>query len=150
MRRATDSSTLQPQYPMQMHSSGDTNGGATTVVEFAAVLPEQIFPTPSVARQSRGEFALMRAVLEDALLCLEKQFVSHTRQTLQLAREADQWICSSDTSWPFSFVNVCTALGLDSDYVRLQLTRRRRGATPPVHRRRRRVMAAQATLSLAA
>jgi hypothetical protein len=92
----------------------------------------------------------MRAVLEDALLCFDKQFVSRNRRTLQLAREADQWIWSSDTSWPFSFVNVCAALGLDSDYVRLQLTLRQRGATPTLHRRRRRVMAAQATLSLAA
>ena len=150
MRRATDSSTFQPQHPLPMHSSIDTNGGATTVVEFAAVLPEQFFQTPSTALQSRGEFALMRAVLEDALSCFEKQFVSRNRRTLQLAREADQWIWSSDTSWPFSFVNVCAALGLDSDYVRLQLTLRQRGATPRLHCRRRSVMAAQATLSLAA
>lgn len=149
MRGAIDSSKFQPQHPLPMRSSIDTNGGATTI-ELTAVLPEQFFPTPSTALQSRGELALMRAVLEDALLCLEKQFVSRTRQTLQLAREAEQWVWSSDASWPFSFVNVCAALGLDSDCVRLQLTRRRGGTTPPFHRRRRRVMPAHATLSLAA
>ena len=150
MRGATDSSTFRPQHPLPMRSSIDTTGVAPTVVESAAVLPEQFFQAPSTAFQSRGEFALMRAVLEDALVCFEKQFVSRHGRALQLAREAEEWMRSSDTGWPFSFVNVCAALGLDADYVRRQLALRREGATHSFHRRRRRVMAAQATLSLAA
>jgi hypothetical protein len=133
-----------------MRSSIDTNGIAPTVVEPAAVLPEQFFATPSTAYQSRGEYALMRAVLEDALFCFDKQFVSHGKQSLQLAREAEEWIQSSDTGWLFAFVNVCAALGLDADSVRRQLALRRQGATRPLRRSRRRVVAAQAPLSLAA
>ena len=122
----------------------------TVLIESTAVLPEQFFRVPTAALFSRGEFALMRAVFEDALLCFENQFFIHNRQTLRLAREAEEWIYGNDERWPFSFLNICMALGLDPDYVRLQLTRRRQAATRPLRRKRRRVMSAQAPLSLAA
>jgi hypothetical protein len=33
-------------------------------------------------------------------------------------REVDAWFASDDRQWPFSFRNVCRALGLDPDDVR--------------------------------
>lgn len=150
MRGATDSTTFRSRHPLPMRPSIDTNGIAPTVVEPAAVLPEQFFAPPSTAYQSCGEYALMSAVLEDALLCFDKQFMSHSRQSLQLAREAEEWIQSNDAGWLFAFVNVCVALGLDADSVRRQLTLRRQSATRALRRSRRRVMASQATVSLAA
>jgi hypothetical protein len=116
-----------------MRSSIDTNGGTPTVVEPVTVLPEQFFQAPSTTLYSRGEFALMRAVLEGALVCFEKQFAHHNRRSLELAREAEEWIQNSDSGWPFSFVNVCATLGLDAGCVRRQLTLRQGGNTlvPP-------------------
>jgi hypothetical protein len=150
MRGAPDSATVQPRHSPPMGLSLDMNGVATTVVEPDAILPEQFFAAPSPSSQSRGEYALMRAVLEEAVGCIENQFVSPHQRALQLAREAEEWVRSHETRWPFAFVNVCAALGLDADYVRRQLALRRQGATRPLRRSRRRVMAAQARLSLAA
>jgi hypothetical protein len=79
------------------------------------VLPEQFHGIPAHADSSRGEAALMRAVLEDAIHCLQK---SGGRKALRLAREAEQWLFADDHHWPFSFVNICAGLGLDVEYVR--------------------------------
>jgi hypothetical protein len=83
----------------------------------AAVLPEQFYSPP--ARQTgRGETALMRAVLEEAVDCFQKQFVKSGRRAQRLAREAEEWFTTENLSWPFSFVNICAVLGLDPNYIR--------------------------------
>jgi hypothetical protein len=88
----------------------------------AAVLPEQFYGPP--ARQAgRGETALMRAVLEEAVDCFQKQFVNSGRRAQRLAREAEEWFIAEDPSWPFSFVNICEVLGIEPGYIRLRLKR---------------------------
>ncbi len=68
------------------------------------------------------ERALMQAVLEDAVHCLAGELgPSSARPTL--AAEARAWFTASDPHWPFSFVNLCDALGLDADRVRRRLLR---------------------------
>jgi hypothetical protein len=93
----------------------------------AAVLPEQFY-NPPARTTGRGEVALMRAVLEEAVDCFQKQFVKSGRRAQRLAREAEEWIYSDEVRWPFSFVNICAVLGLDPDYVRLKLKRWREQA----------------------
>ena len=61
----------------------------------------------------------MRAVLEDAIHCFQKQFVREGRRVLRLAREAEEWLTADDPRWPFSFVNICAVLGLEPEYIRL-------------------------------
>jgi len=65
----------------------------------------------------------MRAVLEDAVNCFQKQSAKSGRHAQRLAREAEEWLFSDDPHWPFSFVNICAVLGLDPGYVRLGLKR---------------------------
>jgi hypothetical protein len=85
----------------------------------AAVLPEQFSDSSdNVYKKVWGEVALMRAVLEDALNCFHKQFVSDRAHDQRLAREAHEWLFAEDDHWPFSFVNICTVLGLDPEYLR--------------------------------
>jgi DNA-binding CsgD family transcriptional regulator len=60
-----------------------------------------------------GERALMSAVLVDALDSL-----AQWRRRPVLAEEARLWIESCDRSWPFSFENLCDALGFDAESVR--------------------------------
>ncbi|WP_410962436.1 hypothetical protein, partial [Salmonella sp. SAL4355] len=36
-------------------------------------------------------------------------------------RKANAYLASTDRTWPFSFENVCDALGLDSDRLRSEL-----------------------------
>jgi hypothetical protein len=58
------------------------------------------------------ETALMRAVLEDAILCYLGRGRRRRMDPRILAREAEFWILRDDWESPFSFNNVCTALGL--------------------------------------
>jgi len=90
------------------------------VATSAVVLPEQFYHPPACTRGC-GEAALMRAVLEEAVACFQKQFVKNGRRTQSLAREAEEWIYSDEVSWLFSFVNICAALGLDPAYIRRNL-----------------------------
>ena len=62
----------------------------------------------------------MRAVLEDARSCYQLGIGNRTR-THRLALEADAWFSSEDERWPFAFVNVCRALGLDPAAIRRAL-----------------------------
>lgn len=90
---------------------------AVTSLAFSsvAVLPEQFFNLPP--HHYTGEAALMYAVLEDAFNCFAKQFVDNGSGAQRLAKEAEAWFFSKDERWPFSFVNVCTVLGINPEYV---------------------------------
>ena len=86
------------------------------------VLPEQFFLRPSLATLC-PEAALMCAVLEDALGCVQKQFISEAQHAKRLAQEAEAWFFSDDSNWAFSFVAICTALDLSPGYIRGKLKR---------------------------
>lgn len=96
----------------------------------AAVLPEQFYSKPGDQAVSQGVQALMHAVLDDALWTWKKQFITKGRRAQRLAREAEEWFFNEDESWPFSFVNICEALGLDPSYIRRGIHQWRR--RPPV------------------
>jgi hypothetical protein len=68
-----------------------------------------------------GETALMRAVLEDAIMCLLGQAKRRRIDPRILSREAEHWIRSQDLESPFSFSNVCHVLGLCPDSVRKEV-----------------------------
>lgn len=85
--------------------------------------PEQFFDSRIKLAAVCPETALMYAVLEDAFLCLDKRFETD-EQFLLRAREAEDWFCSEDARWLFSFVSVCDALGLDGEYIRRKLKHR--------------------------
>lgn len=94
---------------------------ANQLLPTAAVLPEQFYTRPTRCVAQHGEVALMRAVLEDAIHCFQKQFVRKGPRVLRQAREAEEWLAAADSRWPFSFVNICAVLGLEPEYVRLGL-----------------------------
>ncbi len=87
----------------------------------AFVLPEQFYHRPAQADASNGPTALMLATLEDALLCIQRQFTSAKKRDQRLAKEATAWIFSNDTCWPFACANICNTLGIDLDYLRLKV-----------------------------
>ena len=107
-RRRTSSSSLL--FPPALPECGDALGAASTWLLAAAVLPEQFFSARDRPYTDRGEVALMRAVLEDALTCVAKQFSSRGRRSQRLAREAEAWFFADDDHWPFAFVNICAVL----------------------------------------
>jgi len=89
------------------------------------ILPEQFFGPRANVGTVRPEAALMRAVLEDALLCLQGHFISMGRRGRRLAQEAEEWFLSEDVHWPFAFVSICEVLGLEPVAVREALLRDR-------------------------
>ena len=86
------------------------------------VMPSQFFPERG---DGPGERRLMRAVLKDALAVLFKYDATQDRRGQRLLAEAQHWLESDDAYWPFSFVNVCDALGLEPSCVRERVARYR-------------------------
>ena len=87
------------------------------------ILPEQFFGPRANVGAVCPEAALMRAVLEDALLCLQGHFLATGRRGQRLAQEAEAWFLSEDVHWPFAFVSICEVLGLEPVAVREALLR---------------------------
>jgi hypothetical protein len=90
------------------------------------VLPEQL-AAPRRDSLISGERALMLAVLEDAIRC----YLEPPRGAVRVQREAENWIFHGDESWPFSFVNICDALGLAAGPMRRKLREQCRPANAP-------------------
>ena len=122
-------SVLSP-YPYDVRS-------AAQVLPPEVLLPEQFHALWSYEkRTASGQHALMRAVLQDALNCC--LYLRVGPRGRRLAREAEHWFFSNDDHWPFSFVNICEALGLHADAVRARLRRQlvKRSDPPPRGTRR--------------
>lgn len=79
-----------------------------------AVLPAHVSDTS-------GARALMLAVLEDAVRCIENGRWQRRFRARRLAAEAGAWVRCDRADWPFSFRNVCEALGIDADAMRRRL-----------------------------
>jgi hypothetical protein len=116
----------------------------------ATVLPEQFYGPLRGAAYVSGELALMRAVLDDAIDCYQKRFTGSGRRIDRVAREAETWLFSNDERWPFAFVNVCAALGIEPEYLRRGLRQRHRQRPAYVRQKRRRPEAARAPSRIAA
>jgi len=86
------------------------------------VMPSQFFPEGG-DRPVPGERRLMRALLKDALGVLFKYDAAEDGRGRRLRAEAQHWVESDDARWPFSFLNVCDALGLEPSCVRKGLAR---------------------------
>jgi hypothetical protein len=98
----------------------------------APVLPEQFYVCATgSSHPASGVRALLWAMLEDAIVCIQQQVLTPSRRHQRLAREAEQWIFADNTTWAFSFLNVCAALGLEPEYLRTKLTQWRQRWTRP-------------------
>jgi hypothetical protein len=81
--------------------------------EDLALLAQEPAGTPRANGLAPGERALMLAVLEDGIRCF-LGMVHYDRTNPQiLARQAEYWLRLDDWESPFSFNNICEALGLD-------------------------------------
>ncbi len=67
------------------------------------------------------ELALMRAVLEDGVMCYLGRARRRRIDRRILQREAAHWLQIHDWESPFSFNNVCEALGLDHESTRVTI-----------------------------
>lgn len=89
----------------------------------APLLREQLEPMMGGRRDAGvggAERALMRAMLQDAVLCLIGE-AAPAKERTRLATEARYWVTSRSRAWVFAFERVCDALEIDPDYARRQL-----------------------------
>ena len=80
----------------------------------------------------------MLAILEDAVHCILKQYENQERTVRRSAVEAEEWLFSGECKAIFSFLNICTVLDLDPDYIRrgvVQWARRRPAQLKKTRRR---------------
>src|SRR5262245_27264137 len=82
------------------------------------VLPSQLVPEFPGPGRVPGERRLMLAVLTDAVAILAKHRKASEGRRRLLYQETAAWVRSDDASWPFSFVNVCEAIGFSPSCVR--------------------------------
>jgi hypothetical protein len=83
-------------------------------------------PDPEADQRSiqwTPELALMLAVLEDAIACYRRTLKRPRQNPAILARQAEFWIRLEDWESPFSFNNICEALGLDPVATRSRILR---------------------------
>ena len=73
-------------------------------------------------KPASGERALLRAVLQDAVLCLRGE-VGSGRERQQLNTQAILWVTSTSRKWPFAFESLCDTLGFDVECLRQRLLR---------------------------
>jgi len=69
------------------------------------------------------EERLMFAVLTDAVECFQKYLGANSRRCRALFGDAEAWINSKDSRWPFSFEHICEMLRLSPSYLRMGLMR---------------------------
>ncbi len=86
-----------------------------------AVLPPQVSGGVRWDADTSGPRALMLAVLEDAVRCIEKGRWQRRFGARRLAAEAEAWVRCNRADWPFSFANICEVLGFDVDAIRSRL-----------------------------
>jgi hypothetical protein len=67
-----------------------------------------------------GARALMLAILEDALRCIQRGRRRRHKINRQLA-EAEAWVREESREWLFAFANICDVLGIDADALRVRL-----------------------------
>ena len=87
------------------------------------ILPVQFGESRRRKLPSEGERKLLFAVLEDAI----RTYLRHRDSGLAARNneefvEAVEWLSVDDDSSPFTFLNVCEALGIEPDCLRLGIS----------------------------
>lgn len=95
------------------------------------VLPSQFERLWRGHRANNPERELALEVIGQAARDLRQFHGARTVKARRLYENAQEWVRSRDVIWPFSFVNLCGALGLSPDGLRERLLRAPRdlGAT---------------------
>jgi hypothetical protein len=100
-----------------------SSSGAGLELEPEVILPSQFYSKGGIDASLQPEKRLMLAVLEDAVGTFQKYTWSRDRAGQRLLAEVEDWFASNDGEWPYSFVNICNALGLEAEFLRGGLRR---------------------------
>jgi hypothetical protein len=93
----------------------------SALFEPEVVLPAQMSWGARCDGNTSGARALMLAILEDVMLCIERGRWRRHPRTRLLAADAEKWVRSDSREWIFSFVSICDVLEIDADALRVRL-----------------------------
>lgn len=94
---------------------------ATSLLHVDALAPQQYRQVMRGKRCREPELELMLAVLKDAIGCIQRRPSTRDKRTTRRYLEARQWFMEEHSDWPFSFANICGAVGLSPQYLRAGL-----------------------------
>ena len=102
-----------------------TRGATRSAFELEpeVLLPSQFHGRSGLDASLQPEKRLMLAVMEDAVGTFQKYACAADRNAQRIFTEVEDWFGSDGIDWPYSFVNLCHALGLDVDFMRDGLRR---------------------------
>jgi hypothetical protein len=83
--------------------------------------PPLIRPLERNGHEPGSVRALAKGVLRQAAKDLRAFHDAQEATGRELYRDAYSWVVSNDLSWPYSFINVCEALGVSVEFVRSEL-----------------------------
>jgi hypothetical protein len=83
-----------------------------------ALLSDQYFANFRKTAFLEPAKSLMLAILEDGIRSFQENVLAQSGKKRLLFEEAENWLWSNDSAWPFSFVSICTHLGFDPSYIR--------------------------------
>ena len=92
--------------------------GVARLFEPDLITPDQHRDRVEMERTDQPEVRLMLAVMEDAVATYQRYATDPGRRNRRLFEEAESWINSTDTSWPYSFENICAALRFEPETLR--------------------------------
>ena len=87
----------------------------------SGVLPAQMSDGGRCNGDTSGPRALMLAVLEDAVRCIEQGHRRRGVHARRLAVDAEAWVRSDRRDWPFAFASICEVLGFDTNAFRKRI-----------------------------
>lgn len=100
-----------------------TNEAQRVAMEPLTVLPCQFAHDGFRATRLCPQARLQLAVLEDAVLTVNRCAGKAAARPRRLLGEVEAWIESDSDEGPFAFLAICQSLGLDADYIRAGLRR---------------------------
>lgn len=91
---------------------------ALPVVPVDILTIDQFLATHVSSSHLAPEKILLLAVLQDAVSCFQENLGASDRRKKRSFLEANEWFMAEDTSYIFSFVNICDALNVAPSYLR--------------------------------
>lgn len=101
-------------------------GGEPSPVQPDELLAYQ-FETIRRRTELEPEQNLMVAVLEDAIVCFQKNVLAKTHKARMVFQEAENWILEDNENRLFAFKTICENLEIDADWLRKQLMEWKQG-----------------------
>lgn len=109
---------MEAQAPNMTRNDSHAEDRTQAIFEPDTLLPSQHADRTGRRRFTDGEHRLMVAILEDAIDVYRKQAAARDTRKRHMFEDAEAWIEDRDSTWIFSFENICTVLDLEPGYIR--------------------------------